>query len=104
MCIRDSYRITYPVMWLFNSITNGVMKMLGHDVANEHEVYTDEEIKLLIDESTESGLIDPEQNEYVDNIFDLGDKDAEAIMTPRTDVVCIDLDDPLEESLQTVLQ
>ena len=53
------YRITYPVMWLFNSITNGVMKMLGHDVANEHEVYTDEEIKLLIDESTESGLIDP---------------------------------------------
>ena len=59
---------------------------------------------LLIDESTESGLIDPEQNEYVDNIFDLGDKDAEAIMTPRTDVVCIDLDDPLEESLQTVLQ
>ena len=66
--------------------------------------YTDEEIKLLIDESTESGLIDPEQNEYVDNIFDLGDKDAEAIMTPRTDVVCIDLDDPLEESLQTVLQ
>ncbi|WP_418911342.1 hemolysin family protein, partial [Adlercreutzia sp.] len=98
------YRITYPVMWLFNSITNGVMKMLGHDVANEHEVYTDEEIKLLIDESTESGLIDPEQNEYVDNIFDLGDKDAEAIMTPRTDVVCIDLDDPLEESLQTVLQ
>ena len=35
------------------------MKMLGHDVANEHEVYTDEEIKLLIDESTESGLIDP---------------------------------------------
>ena len=81
-----------------------VMKMLGHDVANEHEVYTDEEIKLLIDESTESGLIDPEQNEYVDNIFDLGDKDAEAIMTPRTDVVCIDLDDPLEESLQTVLQ
>ena len=40
------YRITYPVMWLFNSITNGVMKMLGHDVANEHEVYTDEEDSL----------------------------------------------------------
>ena len=93
------YRITYPIMWLFNSITNGVMKLLGHDVANEHEVYTDEEIRLLIDESTESGLIDPDQNEYVDNIFDLGDKDAEAIMTPRTDVVCVDLEDTLEENL-----
>ena len=98
------YRITYPVMWLFNSITNGVMKMLGHDVANEHEVYTDEEIKLLIDESTESGLIDPEQNEYVDNIFDLGDKDAEGIMTPRTDVICLNLEDTLEENLDLIHQ
>ena len=96
------YRLTYPVMWLFNTITNGVMKMLGHDAASEHEVYTDEEIKLLIDESTESGLIDPEQNAYVDNIFDLGDKDAEAIMTPRTDLICIDLEDSLEENMQLV--
>ncbi len=98
------YRITYPIMWLFNTITNGVMKLLGHDVANEHEVYTDEEIRLLIDESTESGLIDPEQNEYVDNIFDLGDKDAEAIMTPRTDIVCVDLEDSLGENLSVVTQ
>ena len=98
------YRITYPIMWLFNSITNGVMKLLGHDIANEHEVYTDEEIKLLIDESTESGLIDPEQNEYVDNIFDLGDKDAEAIMTPRTNVICLDLEDSLEENLALIMQ
>lgn len=98
------YRITYPIMWLFNSITNGVMKLLGHDIANEHEVYTDEEIMLLIDESTESGLIDPEQNEYVDNIFDLGDKDAEAIMTPRTDVICLDLEDSLEENMALITQ
>lgn len=98
------YRITYPIMWLFNSITNGVMKLLGHDIANEHEVCTDEEIKLLIDESTESGLIDPEQNEYVDNIFDLGDKDAEAIMTPRTNVICLDLEDSLEENLALIMQ
>lgn len=96
------YRITYPIMRLFNSITNGVMKLLGHDIANEHEVYTDEEIKLLIDESTESGLIDPEQNVYVDNIFDLGDKDAEAIMTPRTDVICLDLEDTLEENMELI--
>ena len=39
------YRITYPIMWLFNSITNGVMKLLGHDIANEHEVYTEDVYK-----------------------------------------------------------
>ena len=68
------YKITYPIMILFNGITNGVVRLTGHDPANEREVYTGDEIKLLIDESTESGLIDPEQNEFVDNIFDLGYK------------------------------
>lgn len=96
------YKITYPVMVLFNGITNGVVRMAGHDPANEHEVYAAEEIQLLIDESTESGLVSVEQNEYVDNIFDLGDKDAATIMTPRTDVVCLDLEDSLEENLDTV--
>lgn len=98
------YRITYPIMLLFNGITNGVVRLTGHDPANEHDVYTGEEIQLLIDESTESGLIDPEQNQFVDNIFDLGDKDAEAIMTPRMDVVCVDLEDSLADNLQVVKQ
>ena len=96
------YRITFPIMWLFNHLTSAVVRLAGHDPENEHEVYTDEEIKLLIDESTESGLIDPEANEIVDNIFDIGDKDAEAIMTPRTDLICVDMEDSLEENLQTV--
>lgn len=96
------YRITYPIMWLFNALTNGVVKLAGHDVDSEHEAYTGEEIKLLIDESTENGLIDPQQNEYVDNIFDIGTKDSEAIMTPRTDVICLDLEDSLEENMAHV--
>lgn len=96
------YRITYPIMWLFNSITNGVVRLAGHDSANEHDVYTGDEIRLLIDESTESGLIDPEQNEFVDNIFDIADKDVEAIMTPRPDMVCLGLEDSLEENLRVV--
>ena len=96
------YRLTYPVMWLFNSLTNSVVRLAGHDPNEEHEAYTDEEIKLLIDESSENGLIDPAQHEYMDNIFDIGDKDAEAIMTPRTDVICLDIEDSLEENLQHV--
>lgn len=97
------YRVTYPIMVLFNGITNAVVRLAGHDPTNEHEVYAAEEIQLLIDESTESGLVSAEQNTYVDNIFDLGDKDAATIMTPRTDVICLDLDDSLQENLETAL-
>lgn len=98
------YKITYPIMVLFNGITNAVVRIAGHDPANEHEVYTDDEIKLLIDESTESGLIAPEQNEFVDNIFDIADKDAESLMTPRPDMVCLCMNDTLEENMRIVTE
>ncbi len=98
------YNITYPIMWLFTALTNAVVRLMGHDPAQTEEAYTDEEIMILIDESTESGLIDPEQNEYVDNIFDLSDKDAEAIMTPRIDMVCLDVEDPWSTSFATATQ
>lgn len=96
------YKLTYPIMVLFNGITNAVVKLFGHDPKNDREVYTEEEIQLLIDESTESGLIDPEQNEYVDNIFDMGDKDVESIMTPRVDIICLDASESLEQNLATI--
>ncbi len=98
------YKVTYPVMWVFNGITNFFVKLAGHDPANEHEVYSGEEIKLLIDESTESGLIDEDANEIVDNVFDMGEKDACAIMTPRIDMVALDVEDTLEENLDVIRQ
>lgn len=98
------YRITYPIMWLFNAITNGVMKLLGHDITKEQEAYTNDELRRLVEESAESGYVAPEQSEYVSNIFDLGDKDAEAIMTPRTELICFDLEEALEENITIMRQ
>ncbi len=94
------YMMTYPIMWLFNTLTNGIMRLTGHDVSKEHDAYTEEEIKILLEESAESGSIEQDQYQYLDNIFDLDDKDAESIMTPRTEVVAIDLDDDLETNLE----
>ncbi len=96
------YRMTAPVMWLFNSVTNGVMKLMGHNAASEQEVYTGEEIQLLIDESTENGLINPRQKEFINNIFCLYDKEISAIMTPRTEVECFDLELPYSENLEMI--
>ncbi len=98
------YKISYPIMWLFNSVTNGVMRLLGHDVKEENSAYTNEELRRLVEESAESGNVEPEQSEYVSNIFDMGDKDAEAIMTPRTELICFDLEDTLESNLKLVRQ
>ncbi len=86
-------------MWLFNSATNGIMRLTGHDVTDEHQAYTEEEIKILLEESAESGELASDQYEILDNVFDLDDKDAKAIMTPRTELVAIDIDDDLDTIL-----
>lgn len=75
------------------------MRLTGHDAKNETEAYSEEEIKLLLEESAESGSIEQDQYQYLDNIFDLDDKDAKAIRTPRTEVLAIDYDDDLETNL-----
>ena len=75
------------------------MRLTGHDAKNETEAYSEEEIKLLLEESAESGSIEQDQYQYLDNIFDLDDKDAKAIMTPRTEVLAIDYDDDLATNL-----
>ena len=93
------YMLTYPIMWLFNTLTNGIMRLTGHDPSKEHDAYTEEEIKILLEESAESGSIEQDQYQYLDNIFDLDDKDAKSIMTPRIEVMAIDLDDDLETNL-----
>lgn len=100
--LRVFFKVTYPITILFTAITNGAVKLMGYDPTQEREAYTDEEIKLLVDESTESGLIEEAQNEYVDNVFDLSDHDASTIMTPRTELICVDMNLPLEVNMETV--
>lgn len=94
------YHVTYPVMVLFNATTNGIMKLTGHNVTDEHSAYTEEEIKIVLEESAESGSLETQQYQFMDNIFDLDDKDAESIMTPRTEILAIDYDDDLETNLE----
>ena len=89
------YRLTYPIMWLFNSITNALLRLGGHSAVEEDGAYSDEELQLLLAESHRSGLLDHDKYEYVDNIFELGDKNAESIMTPRLDMVCLYVEDSL---------
>ncbi|MDR1272422.1 MAG: hemolysin family protein [Clostridiales Family XIII bacterium] len=98
------YKVTYPIMWVFNSITNAIIKLTGHSAADEEIYYSEEEMKMLIEESGKQGLINPEKFEYLDNIFDMEETDAKNIMTPRTDMVCLYAEDSMEEHLKTVLE
>ena len=99
------YRITYPIMWSFNHSTNLVLKIFGISQVDEHEAaHTDEEIKLLVEDSYKHGLIDQTELTFVDNIFDFSEKTVKEVMIPRTDMACIFIDDSFDEIINYALE
>jgi len=98
------YRVTYPIMWAFNHSTNLILKIFGISQVNEaEEAHTDEEIKLLVEDSYKHGLIDKTELTLVDNIFDFTETTVKDIMIPRTDMACIFIDDPFDKIVSYTL-
>lgn len=99
------YKLTYPIMWAFNQSTNLVLKIFGISQVDEHEAaHTDEEIKLLVEDSYKHGLIDQTELAFVDNIFNFSEKTVREIMIPRTDMACIFIEDSFDEIIKFVLE
>ncbi|MCL1839142.1 MAG: hemolysin family protein [Propionibacteriaceae bacterium] len=98
------YRLTYPIMWVFTAITNGILRLVRHSPADLGEYYSEEEMKILLGESWNQGLIEKEKYEYLENVFELEDTDAKSIMTPRKEMVCLFLEDSMDEHLRTLTE
>lgn len=99
------YKATYPIMWLFNRTTDVSLKLIGYSMVDEHEAaHTDDEIKILVQESYKHGMIDKSEYTYVDNIFEFTDKNVKDIMVHRVDMVCVFKEDSFESVLSNAME
>ncbi|WP_019176155.1 hemolysin family protein [Methanomassiliicoccus luminyensis] len=100
------YRLTYPIMWLFNTATNGLLKLMGYSaVSDGHEnAHSDEELQMLVEDSYKHGLIDKTEYTYVDNIFEATDKVVRDVMMPRPDMVCLFKGDGADKMIETAIR
>lgn len=99
------YKVSYPVMWAFNNTTNLILKAFGVSPASEHDqAHTDQEIKLLVAQSYEQGLVDKSELTLVDNIFDFSETTVKDIMVPRTDMECIFVEDSFDDIIAYALE
>jgi CBS domain containing-hemolysin-like protein len=97
-------KVMYPFVWLLNHVANWVARRLGFEAAAEGEdAHTEEEIRLLMEESHRQGLIDDTEADFVDNVFDFTELNVREIMTPRTDMVVLFLEDSFEENMEIIL-
>ena len=94
-------KITYPLVWLLTKSTHGIMVLFGLSHVKEARV-TEDEIKALIEEGREGGEIREVEQELVERVFNLGDRTVESVMTHRSDLVWLDINDPIEKNIAIV--
>jgi len=94
-----------PAIWLLNGSGNLLLRLVGVKPASGHElVHSVEELKMLVDQSAEGGVMMAEESEMLHAIFDLGDLVVRQVMIPRTEMIAVEADTPLEEIIGLVTQ
>ncbi len=99
--IRLLASIANPFVKLLASSTDLIVRLVGARASTAGAV-TEEEIHALIEQGSESGVIDAQERAMVRNVFRLDDRQIASLMTPRSDIVYLDLNDPLEENLRKI--
>jgi putative hemolysin len=80
--------VTFPFIWLLSKSTNFLSKLLRISTTDTH--VTEEEIKAIISEGTEQGTIEEAEQEIIERVFHLGDRNITSLMTHRTDIMWLD--------------
>jgi CBS domain containing-hemolysin-like protein len=95
------YKVMYPFIWALNGTANLFVRMIGIRPATDAEVaHNEEELRMIVTQSHESGVIDELERNLFDNIFDFSNRVAREIMVPRTDMSCLYADRPFKHNLE----
>lgn len=92
--------ILTPVIFLINKLSSLVMKLFRIDKSEKKSTYTENELKTIVNVSHAEGVIEADEREMLQNIFEFGDRQAKDIMIPRLDVCMIDVDSTYEEIME----
>lgn len=95
-------RIAAPFVWLLSSTTDGIVRLFN--LRSSKSQVTEEEIKALVEEGVSAGAIDEIEHQIVDRVFNLGDKRVLNLMTYRSDIVWLDINDDPEVHKKQILE
>ena len=100
--MRVFAKATHPIVWLLNFISNLFFTIFK--IKRSHsDVVTEEEIKAMVTEGTEAGTIDEAEQQIIERVFHLGDRNITSLMTHRSDIVWFNLDDNEEKMKQKII-
>jgi putative hemolysin len=95
-------RLAMPVVAFLSFSTDTLLRLLGIRPANEPAV-TEEEIKILIDEGRQSGVFEDVEQKIVERVFRLSDRTVNSMMTHRSEIITLDVEDPFEDTMKKII-
>lgn len=90
-------KIFTPVIFIVDSLANGILKLLRVDPAEARSAMTEYEFRTIVEASHEDGVIESEERQMIYNVVDLGDSLAKDIMIPRVEMACVNVEASYEE-------
>ncbi len=94
--------ISRPFVFLLSVSTDGLLRLLGKKELNSANL-TEEDIRSMLTEGSQAGLIEKQEHEIMRNVFRLDDRQIASLMTPRSEIIYLDIDKPLESSLENLM-
>ncbi|SES91857.1 Hemolysin, contains CBS domains [Paenibacillus sp. NFR01] len=99
------YNLFLPFIWILNVSANALLRLVGVEPASEAEAaHSEEEIRILMNQSANSGVIDKDEMKLMDNIFEFSDMLAREVMLPRTDMDVLYSNLSLEENMRIITE
>jgi putative hemolysin len=95
-------RLATPIIFILSGSTKFIVKLLGIKPSNQPEV-TEEEIKVMIEQGTETGMFEESEQDMMEGVMSLGDLKIGALMTPRPDITWIDIEDSIAITRQKII-
>ncbi len=86
-----------PVIFIVNILSSGVMYILGLKKNSKESTFTEDELRTIMNVSHEEGVIEKEEREMINNVFDFGDAEAKDVMIPRIDMCMVDVNCSYDE-------
>ena len=103
--VRTFFFVFKPLIWLLQRSSDVTLRALGMEPPGaEGAVYSEAELKMLLERSTVEGELEQEEQEMLYKVFDFADKEAVDVMVPRPEVVALAADMPPEDCLRAVLE
>lgn len=93
-------KVLTPVIFLINNLSLGFLRLLRVNPNDGNQQMTEEELRTIVDVSKESGVIESDEHEMINNLFDFGDSQAKEVMIPRIDMTFVQVDCTYDELIE----